>query len=254
MCDPFENNIAVSIKNLRFSYKATDGTEVPIFKDINLSLRARQIIGIVGRNGSGKTTLLNLIRGMACPDAGIISVFSSTIVQDGTLRSKPSATLITQKPDASLGPSMTVFENYIFAKYGNNPSLRWAFRRKEKESCRNLISEAGIGLELKLDEQVRFLSGGQQQVLSVLFGLSSCNRLLLMDEPTASLDPISADCVLNLAVNYCRTWQGLVMIVSHKINELLPRCDALIVIGHGQAKYIDRQSTEWAVDAIHHLY
>ena len=245
MCEATSNKEAVSLRNVTFSYGAGGGsTAVPVFEGLNISMEAGQTIGIVGRNGSGKSTLFKLIRGVLTPDTGQVSFFSA-----GALNARPVVSLVSQKPDASLGPTMTVFENYLLARHGGKPSLRWAFTKKARKRCRDLVVRAEVGLDDKLDEQIRFLSGGQQQALSVLLGLMMDNPILLMDEPTAALDPLSADKVLDLAAEHVRERQGLVVIVSHRLAELLPRCDSIIILSGRKAEHRHRQESEWTMEA-----
>ncbi len=250
MSDGNTGKEAVSLRDVTFSYGADgDTTAIPVFTGLNLSIKTGQTVGIVGRNGSGKSTLLKLIRGALAPDTGRVALFSRMVAEAGVLHSRPKVSLISQRPDASLGPTMTVFENYLLARHGSRPSLRWAFTRKEREKCLALVRRAGVSLEDKLDEQIRFLSGGQQQALSVLLGLMLDDPILLMDEPTASLDPISADKVLDLAAEYVRERQGLATIVSHRLAELLPRCDSIIILIDGKAEHRYRHDSEWTMEA-----
>lgn len=242
---------AVEIESVSFSYHfgAANGS-VQVFDSLSLSLLSGQVTGIAGRNGSGKSTLFQLIRGALLPDTGAIRVHSKSVSHHGKSFVKPPVTLIAQKPSSSLCPSMTVFENYIFASKGRSPSIRWAIRGSEKQSCKTLLRQAEIGLESKLDEQVRFLSGGQQQALSVMLGLMGETPVLLMDEPTASLDPVSAEHVMELATQFGRQNGGTVAIVSHRLEELIQRCDRIAVIANGKARILSNNDDHWSVETL----
>lgn len=239
----------VSIENLSFAYRGDDGGTVPVFRDITLRLAGGgTILGVVGRNGSGKSTLFDLIRGRITPDSGSIRIQGAP--QSGYPR---MVSLVTQRPDASLCPTMTVLENFALVRTAGKWSMRLAFGRGQREECRKLVARAGMGLERDVDEQVRFLSGGQKQALAVLFALSMERAVLLMDEPTAALDHVSAAAVLRLAAEYGRTRNGAVAIISHKIDELLPICDGLVVVGDGVIQHFSKEDVEWTVSGIQAL-
>lgn len=242
---------AVDIESVSFSYHfgAANGS-VHVFDSLSMSLPSGHVTGIAGRNGSGKSTLFQLIRGALSPDTGTIRVHSKPVSQHGKSFGKPPVTLIAQRPSSSLCPSMTVFENYVFASKGRFPTIKWAIRRSEKQACKSLLKQAEIGLESKLDEQVRFLSGGQQQGLSVMLGLMGETPVLLMDEPTASLDSVSAEHVMELATQFGRKKGGTVAIISHRLEELIQRCDRIAVIVGGKARIISNNDDHWSVETL----
>lgn len=245
--------LEVSIGNMSFAYRSSDGSHLPIFSNVTLSLRGGSIVGVVGRNGSGKSTLFNLIRGRIAPDMGNIGIRLDKLQDCRAISALAMVSLVTQLPDSSLCPTMTIFENYALVRSAGKWSTRLVFARAEREACRNLVAVAGMGLERNVDEQIRFLSGGQKQALSVLLALSLDRSILLMDEPTAALDHFSAVSVLNIAAGYGRKNNGIVAIISHKIDELLSVCDELVVVGNGEARQFTRQDIEWTVAGIQSL-
>lgn len=242
----------ISIENLYFSYRGHGDADILVFHDVSLTLGGGNIVGVVGRNGSGKTTLFDLIRGRITPTSGTVSIkFDDQTRQRQDSRAMIS--LVTQRPDASLCPTMTIFENYALVRTAGKWSARWAFGRAERERCRSIVSLADMGLERNIDEQVRFLSGGQKQALAVIFALSMERSILLMDEPTAALDHISSAIVLNLAAQYGRAQKGVVAIISHKIEDIISLCDSLIVVGSGRSVHFAKKNVEWTASGIKQL-
>jgi len=221
----------VSLKGLRFSYPTRTESLFNVFSDLNLSVGKGEVVGLIGRNASGKTTLLNVIRGTLIPQKGEVKIADTLVSRHGKRCKRPVVSIISQRPDAGLAPTMTVYENYIFAKE-HKLSLNWAYTSRRRKACMKLLAKAKMGLEGKIDEQVRFLSGGQQQALSILLELEFPNPLLLMDEPTAALDPYVATEVLDLALKELASKNGTIIFVSHRLRDILERCQRIIVLGN----------------------
>lgn len=242
---------AVSLAGVSFSFAKSTGGFVPVLKSATLRLEYGQVVGIVGRNGAGKTTLLNIMRGDLVPQAGTVTVGGSLVSRDGRRNRIPAVSLVSQRPDVGLAPSMTVYENFMMASRGAVLDFDIAYSRKLEMSCWELVSRANIGLENKLHEQARFLSGGQQQALSVLLALKSPERVLLMDEPTASLDHYAAGELFDLALREARSFHALVVIVSHRLRDLTERCERIVVVNDGNvALDITRESPGWNEESL----
>lgn len=223
---------AITVHNLWFSYPGGNGTELPVFRGLTFCAPFSETVGVVGRNGTGKTTLISLLRGTLIPQRGQIRV-SGLVVCDGQrVKTTGSAPVIWQRPDAGLAPTMTVLENFVLATTCRASPFRWAHNKIRFDKCRRVLESAEMGLETKLQEQARFLSSGQQQALSVLLALQSDHPVLLMDEPTASLDPVGAKRILDLAISETMKKEGTVVLVSHRLRDIVERCDRVIVLNN----------------------
>lgn len=227
-------NIAVRVQGVNFAYRMQGGSCLQVLTDLSFEIPYGQVVGLVGRNASGKSTLLSLLRGLIVPQRGDVQIGSSVISSKGRLIRIPETFLITQRADAGLAPTMTVYENYVLTMNRGIAGLAWAYSKKIKERCMSLLYKAEMGLEDKLNEQVRFLSGGQKQALSVLLSLECPDLVLLLDEPTASLDGFSAKRVMDLAFSEMNARGGAVILVSHRINDILERCHRVLVINSGR--------------------
>jgi putative ABC transport system ATP-binding protein len=225
---------SVKVSDVHFAYRLEGRNRLCVFEGLSLAIRYREVIGIIGRNGSGKSTLLELIRGGRIPEVGEVFVGGVHVASGGRILKRPAVSIISQSPDAGLAPTMTVYENYMTAKGFHGLGLRWAYRHSAVEQCCDLLAMAGMGLEAKIDEQVRFLSNGQQQALSVLLALDSSAPIVLMDEPTASLDPVAAQRVLDLACAGIIRRGGSVILVSHRLRDVLERCDRILLLQGGK--------------------
>jgi putative ABC transport system ATP-binding protein len=204
-----------------------------VLKDISFTVGYGEVVGLVGRNGVGKTTLLEVLRGTLPPQKGEVRVGQTLVAIGGNHRQTPSVAMISQRPDAGLTPTMTVYENYVIAIGHGMSALQWAYSNRMKNACRDLMARASMGIEHKCHEQSRFLSGGQQQAVSLLLALEAPERLLLMDEPTAALDPFAAATLLDLAISEIRRVHGAVLLVSHRLRDVAERCSRILVLHDG---------------------
>jgi putative ABC transport system ATP-binding protein len=228
-----QTDAVVSVRGVDFSYVRRDGSLLGVLKHMSFTIGYGEVVGLVGRNGAGKTTLLEVLRGTLPPQKGEVQVGMALVAIGGNHRQKPSVAMISQRPDAGLAPTMTVYENYAIAIGHGMSGLRWAYSKRTESACRDLMARAGMGIEDKAHEQARFLSGGQQQAVSVLLALESPERLLLMDEPTASLDPFAAKTLLDLAVSEIERVRGAILLVSHRLRDIVERCSRIFVLDNG---------------------
>lgn len=221
---------AVTLREVVFAYPSERGSSRTVLTGASFSIPKGVVAGLVGRNASGKSTLLRLIQGQLHPQSG-------DVLLGGTKQSGGATVpLVPQQPDAGLCPTLTVFENCALTPVTPGSSFGWVRSRSKRARCEELLRTAGLGLESCLDEQTRFLSGGQQQALSVLLAVSSLSQscpLLLMDEPTASLDECTAEMVMTLAIREARERQGAILLVSHRLEEVARRCEMVFGVRDG---------------------
>lgn len=216
---------SLEISNLCFSYG--NETESPVFQNSNISVEDSRIIGLVGINGCGKSTLLKLIKGDLVAQEGNISVCELPVTK------LPNVSFITQQAIDNIFPKLTVFENYILFHNRNKSSFLLFDNKNNRQLCKEAIKAAGMGLENRLDEQVRFLSGGQQQALGIMLACDVTSPILLMDEPTASLDVFVAEKVLKIAIDEIRKKKGLLIFTSHNLHDIIRYTEHIIVIQKG---------------------
>ena len=216
---------SLEISNLCFSYG--NETESPVFQNSNISVEGSRIIGLVGINGCGKSTLLKLIKGDLVAQEGNISVCELPVTK------LPNVSFITQQAIDNIFPKLTVFENYILFHNRNKSSFLLFDNKNNRQLCKEAIKAAGMGLENRLDEQVRFLSGGQQQALGIMLACDVTSPILLMDEPTASLDVFVAEKVLKIAIDEIRKKKGLLIFTSHNLHDIIRYTEHIIVIQKG---------------------
>jgi len=188
------------IRGLRFGW----GSGPPALRDCALTLPGAGLWMLVGSNGSGKSTLLRLIAGLLTPSAG-------------TIERRGRASLVFQNPDHQLLLPSCSSDLLLSLPEGSPRSQRTA----RLEHCL-----AQVGLQGLRRRPIHTLSGGQKQRLAIAGALASDADLLLLDEPTALLDPDSQQEVLDLIRRLCRPEEGRLsaLWITHRLEEL-ERCD-----------------------------
>lgn len=165
----------VDIRNLFFSYNG-----MPVLQDVSLTIREKDFIAIIGPNGGGKTSLLKLILGLFQPDRGVIQVL-------GGIPRKASHHIGYVPQNVNINPNfpVTVMDIVLMGKL--SPRSR-GFRITSRGRQEALDALSQMGVEKFSDRRIDELSGGQRQRVFIARALVTQPRLLLLDEPTASID------------------------------------------------------------------
>jgi putative ABC transport system ATP-binding protein len=185
---------AVRCENLVHVY-GTEGSEVAALRGVDLVVEPGEMVALLGPSGAGKTTLLWHLAGLLQPTAGSVEVDDHRLAQmpAGDLASWRLRTVgvLLQNPGRNLLPWQTAIGNVMFPQRPTRRSSRMVRRRSA-----DLLDAVGLG-EVA-DRQAGQLSGGEQQRLALAVAVANGPSLLLADEPTSQLDPVSADAVVQL--------------------------------------------------------
>ena len=212
--------------------KTYDGTSVPVkaVDEVNLNVEKGEFTAIVGPSGSGKTTLLNLIGGLDQPTEGKIFV-------DGT-------DISTFKPDELINFRLHhigfVFQAYnlipVFTAKENVEFIMLLQKISKTEREKKAIEFLkAVGLEDRINSKPTELSGGQQQRVAVARALASTPSFVLADEPTANLDSVSADSLLNLMENLNRDHKMTFVFSTHD-QRVINRAHRVVTLQDGKIK------------------
>lgn len=207
----------LEVRGLRKKYKnivAVDG--------ISFAVRAGEIMGLLGPNGAGKTTTIDMILGIVEPSGGSIRVFGKDF---RTHRTEILSQTNFSAVYAHLPGNTTVRQNlFIFALLYGVPRAR--------ERIASLLKE----YELERFARVRtgFLSSGEQSRVHLAKAMLNAPRLLLMDEPTASIDPSDSQIIREKIKVYAASRGAAVLWTSHDMYEIEAVCDRVLFISHGK--------------------
>ena len=211
----------IDIENLRKSFG-----DVEVLKGINLTIKEKEVVVIIGPSGSGKSTLLRCMNYLEEPTSGEVSV--DGIVLDGEAninKVREEVGMVFQR--FNLFPHMTVLQNIMLAPI----KVRHVAKQEAEETARKLL--ARVGLADKADAYPSQLSGGQQQRVALARALAMKPKVLLFDEPTSALDPEMVGEVLDVMRKLAE--EGMTMvIVTHEMGFAREVGDRLLFVDDGR--------------------
>jgi ABC-2 type transport system ATP-binding protein len=207
----------IAVERLVKIYKA-----VPAVDGISFTLAPGTITALLGGNGAGKTTTIASIMGLITPTSGRVRVLGAQMPQQ---RYRVLQRMNFESPYVEVPMRLTVRQNLtVFGKL------------YDVEQLRERIAELGHELDLVdlLDRPTGTLSAGQKTRVSLAKALINSPEVLLLDEPTASLDPDTADWVRGRLERYCRDRRATVLLASHNMTEVERLCERVIMLKCGR--------------------
>jgi ABC-type sugar transport system ATPase subunit len=202
---------------------------VRALRDVDFSIRAGRVRGLVGENGAGKSTLAKIIAGVHQPDAGTIVLEGARIRFSGA-DDALAHRIVTVHQDINLVQSMSVAENVLL---NNEPTSRLGIIRRgeAREKVRRLLAQYEIGVDA--DAIVADLPNDLKKMVQIVKAISLDPKILILDEPTSSLTDTQVKTALRLIRRLAETGAGIVLI-SHYLNEIFAVCDDLTVMRDGE--------------------
>lgn len=227
--------------------------EKKAIRGISLTLNDGDFCTVIGSNGAGKSTLLNLIAGALIPDEGLIEIDGKDVTRMPEYKRAKYIGRVFQDPMKGTAAGMQLQENLMLAdRRGLCHRLCWAFTPSREQYYQNLVARLGLGLENRMTARIGLFSGGQRQAVTLLMATMRRPEVLLLDEPTAALDPKTAETVLNL-VNQIVTEQKLTtLMITHNMRDALRLGNRLIMMNDGKiiADYNAEQKKELTIDML----
>ena len=215
----------IEINDLSFTYPAQ---AAPALNGVTLSVREGAFVTVIGASGSGKTTLLRMLKPSLTPhgeQTGSISFFGVPLSALDQRTASAEIGFVQQDPD-SQSVTDKVWHELAFGAE-NLGMERTVIQRRIAETA------AFFGMEDRLDREIASLSGGEKQILNLAAVMVLQPRVLLLDEPTAQLDPIAATAFLNAVHRVCRELGTTVILSEHRLEEALPLSERVIVLENG---------------------
>ncbi len=198
----------------------------PVLRDVSCAVAEGEFFGLLGPNGAGKTTLFKMLATLVLPDSGTATVGGFDVVADAARVRQVLAPVIAD--ERSLYWRLTAFQNLeLFA----------ALQGMRGATVRSRVSEvlAVVGLGETANKIVGAFSSGMKQRLLIARALVAQPRILLLDEPTRSLDPISARAFRSFLREEISGRQGCtVLLATHSADEVMELCDRVAVLDHGR--------------------
>ncbi len=197
--------------------------------EAGFTLAAGEVHALCGANGAGKSTLARVISGHVQPDQGRVTMEGRTLRMASSRDALRSGIcLVTQ--ETTLAPDLSVLENIMLPRLAMPGRLDWRRLRREAET---LIAGLGEDASLPIDAPVGTLSIGQRQLVEILKALALDSRVIIFDEPTASLSPFESEILFDIMRGLTRRGHGLIF-VSHRMEEIFAVCDRITVLREGR--------------------
>ena len=219
--------MSIKIKNLYKNYKRFEAV-----KNLNFEIKKGSITGLLGPNGCGKTTTIGMILGLIKPTKGQVLINNKDIeIEKNRISVLEKMNFIS--PYVELPKKLSVKENLIV--YG---------KMYEVKNLQNRINTLSNDLKLEdfLNKKTGELSSGQKNRVSLAKSLINNPEILLLDEPTASLDPDTGDYVRSYIENYAKKNNTTILLASHNMSEVERLCENIMMMKQG--KIIDEGTCE----------
>ena len=224
--------MAIIIHELEHRYEDGSAGEKVALHDVNIKIEQGEMIGLIGHTGSGKSTLIQHLNGLLKPTSGAV-FYDGKDINDSDfskkkLRSKVG--LVFQYPEYQLFESTVIDDVKFGPKNIGMDSL------KIDMNSFQALKQVGIGEDL-LDVSPLELSGGQKRRVAIAGVLAMEPEVLILDEPTAGLDPSGRDEILDLVAKLHKERKLTVILVSHSMEDVARYVERLIVMNHGTVAF-----------------
>lgn len=224
----------IEIKDLTYYYMYDTPLQVKAIEGVNLDVRRGEILGVIGHTGSGKSTIIQHFNALLLPHAGQVTIFGQDASQNGAdaKNIRRRVGLVFQQPEAQL------FEHYVGDDIAYGPRNLKLSREEVRARVKQAMEAVGLGFETFKDRITFSLSGGEMRRVALAGVLALEPEVLVLDEPTAGLDPQGRNQLLDHILALHRDRGMTLVLVSHNMEELARVCDRVCVISEGRVVMI----------------
>lgn len=231
----------IEIKNLSFIYNKDTPFEVKALDDISLTIKDNSFIGIIGHTGSGKSTFMQQLNGLLRPTSGTIIIDGVDITQKEIKLNKlrESVGMVFQYPEYQL------FEETVEKDVAFGPKNLGLSDEEVAVRVKDAIEDVKLDYEWVKDRSPFELSGGQKRRVAIAGILAMRPKVLILDEPTAGLDPRAREEILDEIYDIYKKTKITVVLVSHSMEDVFAYANEIVVLSKG--KLIMHKTTDEAV-------
>lgn len=224
----------ISLRNVTHTYGEGLPISVSAIKDINLDIESGELVGIIGHTGSGKSTLVQHLNGLLKPTSGSVIIDGEDIwAKKGNIRQvRFKVGLCFQYPEYQL------FEETVFKDIAFGPKNMGLSKEETEKSV--LAAAKYVGLKPELLSKSPFdLSGGEKRRAAIAGVMAMNPKILILDEPTAGLDPKGRQEILSMIKHYQRTTGSTVLLVSHSMEDVASVATKILVMNKSRLAMYD---------------
>ena len=226
--------MSLKLEHVTYTYNPGTAYEMHALKDISLEIPAGQFVGIIGHTGSGKSTLIQHFNGLMRPTSGIVSYKEENIWQEAysLKRLRSQVGLVFQYPEHQL------FESDVLSDVCFGPMNQGMSREEAEAEAKKALLQVGFK-EKNFSKSPFELSGGQKKRVAIAGVLAMNPKILILDEPTAGLDPKGRDEILDQISELHKARGITIILVSHSMEDVAKYVERLIVVNRGQIAFDD---------------
>ena len=217
---------AIEIQNLRYAYPDEQATEYVVFEDLNLQIRQGSFVAVLGHNGCGKSTLAKHLNAILLPEGGSVTVYGlDTRQEENLLAIRQQVGMVFQNPDNQI-VSNVVEEDVAFAPENLGVASGEIRRRVD-------AALEAVGMSAYKKHAPHLLSGGQKQRVAIAGVLAMQPKTIVLDEPTAMLDPQGRQEVISIVEKLSCEQNITVILITHHMDEAVC-ADRVIAMDDGK--------------------
>ena len=222
--------MSIQVRNLSHIYSKGMPDEQIALDNINFDIYDGEIVGIIGHTGSGKSTLLQHLNGLLKPHAGSICIGDTDITKSGVLMKdiRKRVGLVFQYPEYQL------FEETVAKDVAFGPKNLGLSDEEVEDRVKEAIGLVGLDYEKIKDRSPFELSGGQKRRVAIAGVLAMKPQVLVLDEPTAGLDPGAHKEILEMIQEVHRAQNNIIIFVSHNMGDVANLSDKVMVMNDGE--------------------
>lgn len=226
--------MSIELNNVMYTYSPGTSYEIHALKNINLAIPDGQFIGVIGHTGSGKSTLIQHFNALIRPTSGTVTYDGQDVWEDKYDRRKlrSEVGLVFQYPEHQL------FENDVLSDVCFGPMNQGMSREEAEKEARKALLQVGFK-EKNFGKSPFELSGGQKKRVAIAGVLAMNPKILILDEPTAGLDPKGRDDILDQIAQLHRVRGITIILVSHSMEDIAKYVERLIVMNKGEVAFDD---------------
>jgi putative ABC transport system ATP-binding protein len=225
----------IELQHITKVFNRSQVNEVAALRDVSLTVQKGEFVVVIGSNGSGKSTLFNVIAGAETPTDGKVIIDGKDVTKLHEYKRSQWIARVFQNPLSGTAPELSIIDNFrLAALRTTSKKLMIGVNDAFRKTVRDKIATLGMGLENKTEQQMGSLSGGQRQALTLLMSVMDKTDILLLDEPTAALDPRSANIILQTADALIKEYKLTAILITHNLKDAYQYGNRLVQMNEGK--------------------
>jgi putative ABC transport system ATP-binding protein len=225
----------IRLEDVVVKFNEGRGREHIALNHVNLEIKEKDFVLVIGGNGAGKTTLLRILAGSQKVTSGKIFIDNIDVTKLDEVERAKFIAKVFQDPLQGSCADLSIEENFaLFASRGQKRTLFPALTKNRINDFHEQVERLGLGLETRMRDPIGSLSGGQRQILTLLMATQNDAKLLLLDEHTAALDPKIAKQVMKITNEIITRKQLTTLMITHDMHHANQNGNRLLVLQKGK--------------------